>query len=169
MKKVLILCATIFMLSACSGNRSKSSEGSVFSTEEVKKFIDDTSKDAAKFTSEQWVKLEKEYEDLLKKATDAGDKLSNEARETLGRLKKTFEAKKAEGQKSIKDFKDKTLDAMGDMKDDFNESINDEVDKASKSVDKQLENSKKEAAQQIEKAQKSANKKIDEVSDTLSK
>lgn len=168
MRKVLILLAAIFIFAACSGKRSKSSEGAVFSKEEVKKFIDETSKDAASFTSEQWAKLEKEYNDLMQRADAAADKLSDEDRETLENLKKSFEAKKTEGQKTIKDLRDKSLDAMDDLKDNFNESVNDQVDKASKSVDKQLEESKKDAAKQIEEAQKSVNKKVDEIGDKLS-
>ena len=161
MKKVIVLSAALFMLAAC-GEANKKATGDVITTEDVKKFVEETSSDAADFSAEQWSKLEKEYEALLEKAENAGDKLSAEEKEAIENMKELFEAKKAAAQEQLEALKDSGSQAVDGIKENIENEVNDQLDKAEKVVAEEVDKAKEAAAQKIEAAKKAGEDKVNE-------
>lgn len=157
MKKIYILCFFVLGISSCSLKSNKSAEGELITTEQLKDFVDNISKNTAEFSAEQWAKLELEYEALMKKATEMKDKLSDQDTQALELLKESFETKKAESKKALEELKMNSSKKMDEMKKDFNDYVEKKVDRANEELDNQLEVAKKEAAEAIEKVQNKLN------------
>lgn len=149
MKKIVLLVALVAAFSACGGQARK---GDVFNLEEVNSFIKEVSKNTADFSEAQWAKLQIEYDNLLKKANEAKEKLSPEEKKALENLKETFEARKKEDMKKLEKLQDEAKDALDKATDNIEKEIKDKVEDAGKAIEKGAKEAKKQASKSLEDA-----------------
>lgn len=157
MKKTYILCFIVLGLASCSLKSNKSTDGNIIDTEQLKEFIDDLSKNTSEFTTEQWTKLQVEYDDLMKKAEGMKDKLSDQDKKALESMKEAFTKKKDESKKLLEEFANSSSKKMKEMKKDFEVNIDKKVDEASAELENQLDAVKKEASEALEDVQRKIN------------
>ena len=144
MKKITLLLVLLVAIVACNGNRQVR-QGDVFSIEDVNKFIQNVSKDTGSFTQDQWVKLEKEYQDLLDKANKANKSLSEENREALEKLKNAFEMKKEEEIKQFNEYQKDVQRAIEEAKDQVDGDVKNKVNDAERAIKQGVEEVNKQS------------------------
>lgn len=144
MKKITLLLVLLVAIVACNGNRQVR-QGDVFSIEDVNKFIQNVSKDTGSFTQDQWVKLEKEYQDLLDKANKANKSLSEENREALEKLKNAFEMKKEEEIKQFKEYQKDVQRVIEEAKDQVDGDVKNKVNDAERAIKQGVEEVNKQS------------------------